>query len=102
MGLCVFYEGDVPTQLVDEFKEVCVDELGNHPEEWDECGHFNTDGWNHRGWEGLLNAVKWIASTHNVKTELHCSFYEDEKDWTQSYYCDGDVITEECKEEETW
>ncbi len=98
MGLCVQYQGDVPTQLVEEFKSICEQELRCIPEEWDECGNFATDGWNSRGWDGLLYAVKWIASTHNVTTELRCYYY-DGVDYVTTYTCQGDECVETTEED---
>ena len=100
MGLCVQYEGSIPPQYKEEFESL----LTTFPETWYPTGEWVTDGWNHRGWEPLLDAIKEIADKHNCTTTMDCYLEEGDEMICTSYTCEGDRVTmtetSETREEE--
>ena len=90
MSICVQYEGRVPVEYKEEFESL----LSTSPETWYPTGEWVTDGWNHRAWESLLDAIKEIADKHNCITTMDCYYDEGNEMYCTSYTCDGDTVTE--------
>ena len=90
MGMCVGYQGSIPPQYKEEF----ISLLNHTPETFYDTGEWVTDGWNHRGWEPLLTAIKTIAENHNCITTMNCYYDDGPEMYCTSYTCDGDTVTE--------
>ena len=98
MSLCVQYQGSIPPQHQQHFITT-LKEYTNSPVYFYENGEWETDGWNQRGWDDLLETTKFISETYHCNTEMRCYYY-DGVDYVTTYKCnDGECVeTEEVDE----
>ena len=88
MSLCVQYTGKIEPQYKEEFIAHCK-VIASAPEIWDDNGEWSTDGWNQRGWDGLLSATRIIAEKYDTIATLDCYYDEGLDAYCTSYTCDG-------------
>ena len=99
MSLCVQYQGSIPPQHQQHFITT-LKEYTNSPVYFYENGEWETDGWNQRGWEPLLQSIKFLCSEHNVGGEMRCYYDDGDISYVTTYSLNGNecVETEEVDE----